>query len=163
MFVTVELLDKLEACKVERNRFAELFPSGVELTRKLIVNHAQEFSWSWCAENLVGANSLAKFLQAIEPAQAAYKQAIMPVYAVYQQATEQAYTVYRRAVEPAWAVYLQAKKPAYVAYRRAVNEAWAVYLQAIEPARTAYRRAEEQALATLNLARANAFAAAIGL
>ena len=126
MFVTAKLLDKLKACKEERNRFAELFPFGVELSRTVIVQHAQEFNWTWCAENL---------------------------------ASEAGLTVYDRAERLARTVYDQDTNLAYFTYVTTHTATIAELAQA----QSTYRQAVEPALAAYNLARAAAFADAIGL
>ena len=110
MFVTAELLKKLKACKEERDQFTELFPFGVELSRAVIVQYAQEFNWTWCAENLAGDEGWAAYDQAERSAWAAYRQAVGPTHSAYKQAIGPALAVYQQDA------YQQAEELALAAY-----------------------------------------------
>lgn len=53
MFITYkDLLDR-RACIVQREKFRELFPNGVEITPELCRAHAQDFDWCWAAMRLL--------------------------------------------------------------------------------------------------------------
>ena len=174
MFVTVELLDKLEACKDQRDRFAELFLRGVELTRELIVKHAQEFDWQWCAENLAGDEGLAAYRRATKPAYAAFQQTNRSAYAEYREAIKQSNYIYNHAIDVASTAFRrfiyqeesltdQEIEQAHIANNQAFEKAGKERDLAQAPAALVYEQAVEQATATLNIVRANAFADAIGL
>jgi len=131
MFITKELLEAKRACEDQLDLFNELFPEGVELTRALILEHAQEFDWGWCAENLLPNDS--------------------------------AWEAYVIANASAWKAYYVAFEKAQEAYELAVIQAKEAYYVAIEKAQEAYELAVIQAKEAHNVARATAFADALGL
>lgn len=53
MKITYTLLLYKGACREQRRLFALLFPEGVEITPELCVQHANDFDWTWAAENLL--------------------------------------------------------------------------------------------------------------
>ncbi len=60
MKITVEQLEKLGACKEQVLRFQELFGDSVEVTHKLCLEHALNFSWDWIATKLATTEEWAK-------------------------------------------------------------------------------------------------------
>ena len=98
MFVTKELLEKKRACKDQLDLFNELFPEGVELTRELILEHAQMLDWDWCADRLLptGSPRSSVYYLATKQAWAAFNLAIMSAYK-----TNETYEEYEIAIIPA--------------------------------------------------------------
>jgi hypothetical protein len=67
--ITVKLLKSKGACAEQVNKFAALFPDGVEPTEALCFAHAQTFSWHWAAKKLLRA-----------PARKAYNEAVAAAF-----------------------------------------------------------------------------------
>lgn len=53
MKITYEQLQKLQACEGQLKLFRTLFGDEVEVTRELIIEHAEKFDWDWAAESLL--------------------------------------------------------------------------------------------------------------
>ena len=113
MKITVKLLKSKGACAEQVDKFAALFPDGVEPTKALCFAHAQTFDWRWAAENLLPA-----------PAREAYDKARAPAERAYNEARATAEKAYNEAVATAWKARNEALAPAERAYNEAVATAF---------------------------------------
>ncbi|MDE2096596.1 MAG: hypothetical protein KGL39_05060 [Patescibacteria group bacterium] len=83
MKVTLIMLKRAKACKSQRDRFAELFPKGVDVTEAACVAVAQEFDWGWAARCLLPAPLDADYEAKLAPLYADYAAKRAPLYADY--------------------------------------------------------------------------------
>ena len=141
MKITVKKLKALGACKDQVKLFQDLFGPSVVVTEALCIQHAQEFSWGWAAQNFLSAPALKAYDKAIASARKAYAKAIAPASKAYQEATASAWKTYQEATASAWKTYTKAAAPALKAYREARAPTWEAYREA---AARAFGRLAEQ-------------------
>jgi hypothetical protein len=144
MKIIYSLLVRTGACVAQRDKFCELFPNGVTVTRDLCVQHAQDFHWNWAARNLLSDAAFDAYVEALAPAEAAYKAAVVEAYAPYDAVAGPAYAAYTAAL---------------AAFETLAKNA---YLAAVMPAKDAYLAAEAPIRIIYNAAMASAFATACG-
>jgi hypothetical protein len=123
MKVTTALLRRKGACATQVDKFAALFPAGVEVTEALCIAHAPMFNWNWAARNLLRAT-----------ARKAYEEACATARKAYEEACATAWKAYAEACAPARKAYAEAYAEACAPARKAYEEACA-------PARKAYEEA----------------------
>jgi hypothetical protein len=61
MKITKEVLESKNACSPHFERFAEMFPQGVEPTADLCEKHHHLFKWDWAAANLLSKSEMVEF------------------------------------------------------------------------------------------------------
>ena len=61
MFISYDMLRTAGACQEQRVLFRRYFPDGVEVTRDLCVQYAQEFDFAWAGHNLLHGSKLVEF------------------------------------------------------------------------------------------------------
>ena len=76
--ITLRMLKAKGACIEQCERFAALFPKGVEVTEVLCIEHAADFNWDWAAKNLLTAPAWAEYVRATAPAWAEYERVRAP-------------------------------------------------------------------------------------
>ena len=105
--ITLRTLKDKGACREQRERFATLFPKGVEVTETLCIEHAAEFNWDWAARSLLTGPALVEFERVKASA-----------WAEYDRTTVSALAEYDRVVAPVWAEYVRARASAWAEYQR---------------------------------------------
>jgi len=130
MKITIEQLEKLNACEGQVKTFKKLFGKSATVTKANCLKACKaglDFNW---ASRLLSPK-----------AREVYEEAIAPVWKVYEEAIAPAWKVYREAIAPAWKVYCEAIAPAREVYQETIAPAWKVYEEAIAPAREVYEEA----------------------
>ena len=79
--ITLRILKAKGACESQCERFAALFPEGVEVTEALCIKHADEFNWDWAAQHLLRASASAEYEHVEASALAEYERAKASVFA----------------------------------------------------------------------------------
>ena len=85
--ITLRILKAKGACESQCERFATLFPKGVEVTEALCIKHADEFDWDWGAQHLLRAPAWSEYEYVKAPASAEYERVVASAWAEYKRAT----------------------------------------------------------------------------
>ena len=141
MKITYEQLESLDACEDQLNLFQSLFGEEVEVTRELVITHADKFDWDWAAEKLLPRKKSAE----------------------YERVRAPAWAEYERVRAPAWAEYERVRAPAWAEYKRVTAQALAEYKRVTAQALAEYKRVTAQALAEYRIKCAPTFADCAGL
>jgi hypothetical protein len=166
MFITAERLRRAGACQDQRETFEEIFPSGVEVTEALCIEHADKFDWEWAAGALLSPEALHIYMAAARPARDTYQAIVAPVLIVYEVAIKLAWNTYAAAITAARSSYNQAlAQGACDAARESAcdaarESAWDAYDAAAKPAEDAYDAIVKPAIGAYDAALAAAFAQA---
>ncbi len=107
MKLTLQRLVELDACEEQREIFAEMFGTEVEVTEELCAKVANTFDWNWAVKNLLDA-----------AAHAEYERTVNSAYAEYTRAIKSAYVEYTRTIAPASAEYERVRASARAEYMR---------------------------------------------
>jgi hypothetical protein len=83
MMVTYRMLVSKGACVAQRDKFCQLYPNGVIITRELCVKHATDFDWNWAARNLLSGSARDAYLAVRAVIDAAYVAAMVSADATY--------------------------------------------------------------------------------
>jgi hypothetical protein len=137
MFITLELLERKDACPPQRELFQSHFPNGVEVTVEGCVAVAGVFDWSWAAEYLLphGGND-------------AYEDALAEAEKVYYDTTDAIWEAFDAAIAakrlelPAWD---GADREVYEAWRRETSR---VHTETRDAAKVVLEKAQATAFAT---------------
>ena len=105
MKITYEQLESLDACEDQLNLFQSLFGEEVEVTRELVITHADKFDWDGAAGNLLPRKKQAEYERVRAPAWAEYKRVTAQALAEYKRVTAQALAEYKRVTAQALAEY----------------------------------------------------------
>lgn len=144
MKITLELLVANEACREQRELFAETFPEGVVPTRELVREYGSVFDLAWVAEALLPWERFDAFEdarteavrardKAMEPVNRAYEQVRGPAYAAWQEKRRESdgaaelvglYQAYRAVEDVAYAAYQAAEAPLTATFRLAYVDAF---------------------------------------
>ena len=117
MKITYEQLESLDACEDQLNLFQSLFGEEVEVTRELVITHADKFDWDWAAGNLLPRKKQAEYERVNAPAWAEYERVRAPAWAEYKRVTAQALAEYKRVTAQALAEYKRVTAQALAEYR----------------------------------------------
>jgi hypothetical protein len=85
LFVTVSMLADVRACSEQVDLFRSLFPTGVVVSRQTCLSVADQFDWSWAAENLLSQPTRAEYEKVDQPTRAEYEKVDQPTRAEYQK------------------------------------------------------------------------------
>lgn len=80
LIMTQSRLEAAGACQDQIDTFVELFPDGVEITVELCDKHANEFSWSFAANNFLSDEEIAKWENSYMKTESMYRRHMDPVY-----------------------------------------------------------------------------------
>ena len=125
MFVTDKQIKKLVPDYRQRRKFVLLFPQGVELTRELIIKHAEKFDWHWCIGNLNSEEVWPLWRQAEEQAHDSWRQAAGAAGVTLNQSLAKGKDLVHPVSMPAQLAYNRAIKQAETAYNLACAQAFA--------------------------------------
>jgi hypothetical protein len=124
MKVTTALLRRKGACATQVDKFAALFPAGVEVTEALCIAHAPMFNWNWAARSLLRAPARKAYDKACATAWKACDETCAPARKAYAEACAPARKAYEEACAPARKAYAEACAPARKAYEEACASAF---------------------------------------
>ena len=141
MKITVEQLEKLNACTDQIALFKKHFGNSVIVTVNRAIAVASLFDWDWAADI---------FLSATAPT--AYDEARAPALKAYNEARAPALKAYNEARAPALKSYEEAEAPALKAYEEVIARALKAYDEAEAPALKAYEEVIARAFAKAALA-----------
>jgi hypothetical protein len=112
MKITKRLLQSKGACEEETEKFALLFPKGVELTGALCLKHAADFNFDWAAEHLLSPEQLKEYRRIKGPAWSEYRRIKGPARSEYLRIKGPAWSEYERSIAVAFfkATQVKAKK-----------------------------------------------------
>ena len=106
--ITLRILKAKGACESQCERFAALFPEGVEVTEALCIKHADDFNWDWGARHLLRASAWDEYKCAKASASAEYQRAKASAWAKYERVEAPASAEYKRAKASVFAkIYLE--------------------------------------------------------
>ena len=103
MKITYKQLQALDACDNQLELFQSLFGEEVEVTRELIMKHADKFDWNWAAEKLLPRKRWAEYKRVKAQALAEYKRVKAQALAEYERVKDQAWAEYRIKCAPIFA------------------------------------------------------------
>jgi len=122
--ITLEILEKLDACEGQRDLFAAEWPDGATATKANCLRAAElGLCFKWAAENLLPATALADYRTATDSALADYRKSMDSSLVEYRKAVAPAMA--EHDTDPAWAEYDKATAPALAEYKKAIAPALA--------------------------------------
>jgi hypothetical protein len=164
MRITHKMLVSRGACVAERNKFRELFPDGVTVTRELCIKHAQDFEWNWAVRELLGVAADAVYNLKECVANTIRSKALVRAAAVYRSTIASAQINLRLVEAHASSIYDAAERTekAFAVYFATTRTAQDTCFAAIERAETVRGEVEAAAYDVYCKAKASAFADACG-
>lgn len=137
--VTLEMLEKADACWEQREAFAARFGTSVVVTREQALEHAEVFDWHFAANEFLTDVARGAFYKAETIASREYNTAIEPFVQVYEKARDAAWAVFDKTEGDS-----NTRHQARVA---TVTAAAAEFEKAIASHTTTYKRATAAAFA----------------
>jgi len=102
--ITLEILEKLDACEGQRDKFAAEWPDGATVTKKNCLRGAElGLDFDWAAEEFLSLAARAEYERVRAPAQAEYERVRAPAQADFDKARAPALAEYKRVCAPALA------------------------------------------------------------
>ena len=126
--VTVEMLERLDACRDQVKLFRATFGEAAELTEGNGMKAAATgLDIYWLAFRVLTGERLAEYKRVRAAASAEYQRVTAPAWAEYQRVTAAASAEYQRVTAPAWAEYQRVTAAASAEYQRVRAAASAEY------------------------------------
>ena len=111
--LTLTHLIDANACSKQRELFQDTFGDSVTVTEELCLKHADDFEWSWAAENLLTTPARAEYDKVTTPARAECDKVKGAAWAEYDKVTDSAWAEYDKVRTAAWAEYDKVKASAF--------------------------------------------------
>jgi len=122
MKITYEQLQKLRACIGQLKLFQTLFGDEVEVTRELIIEHAEKFDWDWAAGHLLSRKKYEDYEAKRQPIYEDYREKIKPIYEDYWEKRKQIDEDYWEKRKPIFEDYQAKRKQIYEDYQAKIKQ-----------------------------------------